>query len=66
MPSHRCLTYLSGAWDAKEKRSEDVTWGTVREGARMTGRLSLGDWLDSGYLLRQETILEKQIWRGLK
>lgn len=48
-------------WEA-----EVIRWGTVREGARMTGRLSLGDWLDSGYLLRQESILEKQIWRGLK
>lgn len=37
--------------------------GTVREGARMTGRLDLGDWLDSGYLLRQESILEKMTWR---
>lgn len=43
-----------------------IRWGTVREGARMTGRLDLGDWLDSGYLLRQESILEKQTWRGLK
>lgn len=43
-----------------------IRWGTVREGARITGRLGLGDWLDSGYLLRRESILEKQIWKGLK
>ena len=38
-----------------------IRWGTVREGARITGRLGLGDWLDSGCLLRWESILEKQI-----